>query len=57
MRHPSLVVRPLTQPRVSRDVSIVVKRGRSLSAAGQAFVDLLRADLMSARRGPTRERQ
>jgi DNA-binding transcriptional LysR family regulator len=36
-----LVVRKLTQPVVSRDISIVTRRGRSLSAAAQAFVGLL----------------
>lgn len=38
---PSLVVRPLAAPRVSRDVMLVTKRGRSLSAAAQSFVQTL----------------
>jgi DNA-binding transcriptional LysR family regulator len=39
-----LVVRKLTQPVVSRDISIVTKRGRSLSAAAQAFVEVLKLE-------------
>lgn len=38
---PSLVVKPLSAPRVSRDVMVVTKRGRSLSAAAQSFVEML----------------
>ncbi|RZL86198.1 MAG: LysR family transcriptional regulator [Variovorax sp.] len=41
----ALVVRTLSAPRVSRDISIVTKRGRSLSAASQAFIDVLRRAL------------
>jgi len=39
-----LVVRKLTAPVVSRDISIVTKRGRSLSPAAQALVAALRAE-------------
>jgi DNA-binding transcriptional LysR family regulator len=42
---PGLVVRPLTAPRVSRDVAIVTRRGRSLSAACEGFIAVLRAEL------------
>ncbi|MDA7418723.1 LysR family transcriptional regulator [Xenophilus arseniciresistens] len=45
---PSLVVRPLSAPRVSRDVMVVTKRGRSLSAAAQSFVDTLSRTLRPA---------
>ena len=40
-----LVVKTLTSPRVSRDISVVTKRGRSLSAASQSFIDVMRAEL------------
>lgn len=39
-----VVVRKLQGPVVSRDISIVTKRGRSLSPAAQALVDVLRAE-------------
>jgi DNA-binding transcriptional LysR family regulator len=42
---PGLVIKTLTGPRVSRDISVVTKRGRSLSAASQAFVDVMHAVL------------
>lgn len=42
--HKGLVVRKLAQPVVSRDISIVTKRGRSLSPAAQALVEALRAE-------------
>ncbi|VTU39207.1 LysR family transcriptional regulator [Variovorax sp. PBL-E5] len=42
---PALVIRPITAPRVSRDISVVTKRGRSLSAASQSFIDALRRAL------------
>jgi DNA-binding transcriptional LysR family regulator len=42
---PALVVRPFTAPRVSRDISVVTKRGRSLSAASRSFIDTLRRAL------------
>ena len=41
----SLVTRPISAPRVSRDVSVVRKRGRSLSAASESFIATLRAAL------------
>lgn len=40
-----LVVRKLAQPVVSREISVVTKRGRSLSPAAEAFVAALRASL------------
>lgn len=36
-----LVIQPLNQPKVSRDVYVVTKKGRSMSKASQAFVDVL----------------
>lgn len=39
-----LVVRKLVDPVVSRDISLVTKRGRSLSPAAEAFVAALRAE-------------
>ncbi|WP_288252415.1 LysR family transcriptional regulator [uncultured Hydrogenophaga sp.] len=44
-RPEELVVLPLTAPRVSRDICIVTKRGRSLSLSGQALVKEIRAAL------------
>jgi DNA-binding transcriptional LysR family regulator len=44
-RHAALQVRKLHGPVVSRDISLVTKRGRSLSPAAQAFVETLRAEL------------
>ncbi len=38
----SLVIRPITAPRVSRDISVVTKRGRSLPAASESFIATLR---------------
>jgi DNA-binding transcriptional LysR family regulator len=43
--HRELLVRKLHAPVVSRDISLVTKRGRSLSPAAQALADLLRAEL------------
>lgn len=43
-RH-DLLVRKLHAPVVSRDISLVTKRGRSLSPAAQALVDVIRAEL------------
>jgi DNA-binding transcriptional LysR family regulator len=40
-----LVERKLQQPVVSRDISLVTKRGRSLSPAAQALVEVLVAEL------------
>ncbi|MEJ7929479.1 LysR family transcriptional regulator [Ramlibacter sp. AN1015] len=42
-RDPDLVTRPLIGPRVSRDIYVLVKEGRSLSPAAQQFVDVLHA--------------
>jgi DNA-binding transcriptional LysR family regulator len=42
---PALVIKPITAPRVSRDISVVTKRGRSLSAASRSFIDALRRGL------------
>jgi DNA-binding transcriptional LysR family regulator len=39
---PALAILPITAPRVSRDISVVTKRGRSLSAASRSFIDTLR---------------
>jgi DNA-binding transcriptional LysR family regulator len=46
--HAALVVRKLHAPVVSRDISLVTKRGRSLSPAAQALVAVLRAELSPA---------
>lgn len=43
--YPDLVVKTLSGPHVSRDISVVTKRGRSLSAASQSFVDVMDATL------------
>ena len=43
--YPELAVKTLGGPRVSRDISVVTKRGRSLSAASQIFVDVMHATL------------
>lgn len=42
---PSLVIKVLSSPRVARDISIVTKRGHSLSAAARAFVEALKRSL------------
>lgn len=44
-RDPGLVARVLTAPRVSRDISVVTQRGRSLSPAARRFIEVLRAEL------------
>lgn len=41
----ALVVKPLSAPRVSRDISVVTRRGRSLSPASAIFIDVMRAEL------------
>jgi DNA-binding transcriptional LysR family regulator len=41
----SLVVRALTAPRVSRDISVVTRRGRSLSPACERFIEVMRKEL------------
>jgi DNA-binding transcriptional LysR family regulator len=43
----TLAVLPLAAPRVSRDVSLVTKRGRSLSPAAERFIAVLRESLAS----------
>ena len=40
-----LVVRPLGQPKVSRDIFVVTKKGRSLSSACESFLEVLRLQL------------
>ena len=40
----SLVVKTLTSPKVSRDIFVVTKRGRSLSPACEGFLDVMRAE-------------
>ncbi|QGW80552.1 LysR family transcriptional regulator [Variovorax paradoxus] len=42
---PSLVIKVLSAPRVARDVSVVTKRGHSLSAAARSFIDVLKQSL------------
>jgi len=42
---PSLVIKMLSAPRVSRDISVVTKRGHSLSAAARTFIDVLKQSL------------
>lgn len=44
-RHKDLVVRSLQEPVVSRDISLVTKRGRSLSPAAQALAAVIRSEL------------
>jgi len=48
----SLVTRPIGAPRVSRDISVVRKRGRSLSAASESFIATLRR-VLAERSGAT----
>lgn len=50
--NPDLAVRMLVAPKVSRDVSVVTKRGRSLSPACQGFIAAMRTELARARAGP-----
>jgi DNA-binding transcriptional LysR family regulator len=42
---PSLVIKVLSAPRVVRDISVVTKRGHSLSAAACSFIDVLKQSL------------
>lgn len=42
---PSLVIKMLSAPRVARDISVVTKRGHSLSAAARSFIDVLKQSL------------
>lgn len=41
----ALVVKPLGAPRVSRDIALVTKRGRSLSPAAESFIEVMHAEL------------
>ncbi len=41
----SLVVKPLAAPRVSRDIFVVTRRGRSIPPAGRALIEELRDEL------------
>lgn len=50
-RDPQLVARPLTGPRVSRDIYVLVKEGRSLSPSAQQFVQVLHAHMKTLSRG------
>jgi len=52
-KHPGLAVRPLCAPQVTRAISIVTRRGSSLSPACEGFVETLRATLQ-ADAGPAR---
>ncbi|MDB5751034.1 MAG: LysR family transcriptional regulator [Ramlibacter sp.] len=44
-RDPDLLARALTAPRVSRDIYVLVKQGRSLSPAAQQLVQVLHAHM------------
>jgi len=44
-RDPHLVAKALTAPKVSRDISLVLKQGRSLSPAARQFITVLRKTL------------
>ena len=44
-RDPHLVAKTLTAPKVSRDISLVLKQGRSLSPAARQFITVLRKTL------------
>ncbi len=48
-RDKSLVIKPLASPRVSRDIALVFRRGRSLSPAAQSFIEVMRAELGKGR--------
>jgi len=41
---PGLVAKPLVNPKVPRDIYVLVKSGRSLSPAAQQFVQMLKTD-------------
>ncbi|TFZ01330.1 LysR family transcriptional regulator [Ramlibacter rhizophilus] len=49
----SLLIKPLAAPRVSRDIALVTRRGRSLSPAAERFIAVMRSVLAPAapRRG------
>jgi DNA-binding transcriptional LysR family regulator len=42
---PTQVIKVLSAPRVARDISVVTKRGHSLSAAARSFIDVLKQSL------------
>ncbi|MBJ2158937.1 LysR family transcriptional regulator [Variovorax sp. IB41] len=42
---PPLVIKVLSAPRVSRDISVVTKRGHSLSVAARALIDAIKRSL------------
>lgn len=44
-RDPNLLTKLLIEPQVSRDISVVTKRGRSLSPASRRFINLLQTEL------------
>lgn len=46
--HSRLVVRRLEQPVVSRDISLVTKRGRALSPAAQALAEVIQSELAAS---------
>ncbi|RZJ01678.1 MAG: LysR family transcriptional regulator, partial [Rubrivivax sp.] len=50
-RDPALVTRPLSAPRVSRDIYVLVKDGRSLSPAAQHLVRVLHAHMKTSSAG------
>ncbi|EYC51287.1 LysR family transcriptional regulator [Hylemonella gracilis str. Niagara R] len=52
LAQPDLLIKPLRQPVVSRDVYLVCKRGRSLSLACESFIQVLREELASGRAMP-----
>jgi LysR family transcriptional regulator, carnitine catabolism transcriptional activator len=43
--HEGVVQRPLTDPDLRRPIGLITRRGRSLSPAGAAMVELLREEL------------
>lgn len=47
-RDPDLVAKTLTAPKVSRDICLVLKQGRSLSPAAHEFIAVLRRTLAGA---------
>jgi DNA-binding transcriptional LysR family regulator len=49
-RSPALVVRKLLAPVVSRDIFVVTKRGRSMSPAAQALLDVMEVELGAGER-------
>lgn len=44
----SLLIKPLAAPRVSRDIALVTRRGRSLSPAAERFIAVMRSVLAPA---------